>query len=123
MDQVVLGSGGPLVSRLGLGLMSMSGVYGPAEDADSIRTIHAALDGGVTLLDTGDFYGQGHNELLLREALRTRDRSTVFIGVKFGVQRDPSGKMVGRDMSPAAVKGAAVQRPARRRGGERAAPR
>ena len=104
MEHVQLGSGGPTVSRVGLGLMSMSGIYGPAQDEDSIRTIHAALDEGVTLLDTGDFYGQGHNELLLREALAARDRSKVFIGVKFGVQRDPSGKMVGRDMSPNAVK-------------------
>ncbi len=104
MEQVVLGSGGPMVSRIGAGLMSMSGIYGPAQDAESVRTIHAAIDGGVTMLDTGDFYGQGHNELLLREALASKDRGKVFIAVKFGVQRDPSGKMVGRDMSPNAVK-------------------
>ncbi len=104
MEQVQLGSGGPTVSRIGVGLMSMSGVYGPAQDAESIRAIHAAIDEGVNLFDTGDFYGTGHNELLLREALKGRDRSKVFIGVKFGVQRDPSGKMVGHDMSPAAVK-------------------
>ena len=104
MEKVELGSGGPLVSRVGLGLMSMSGVYGPAQDAESIRAIHAALDEDVTLLDTGDFYGTGRNELLLRDALREKDRSKVFIGVKFGVQRDPSGRMVGHDTSPAAVK-------------------
>ncbi len=104
MLTVALGTGGPAVSRTGLGLMSMSGVYGPADEAESVATIHAALDAGVTLLDTGDFYGSGHNELLLREALRGRDRSGVFVGVKFGVQRAPGGAMVGRDASPAAVK-------------------
>jgi aryl-alcohol dehydrogenase-like predicted oxidoreductase len=84
--------------------MSMSGVYGPAEDAESVATIRAALDAGITLLDTGDFYGMGHNEMLLRDALRGVPRDSVFIGVKFGVQRDPGGAMVGRDASPAAVK-------------------
>jgi aryl-alcohol dehydrogenase-like predicted oxidoreductase len=93
-----------MVSRLGLGLMSMSGVYGPAQDAESVRTIHAAMDNGITLFDTGDFYGSGHNELVLREALKSKDRSKVFIGVKFGVQRDPGGRMVGHDTSPNAVK-------------------
>jgi aryl-alcohol dehydrogenase-like predicted oxidoreductase len=93
-----------MVSRIGLGLMSMSGAYGPAQDAESVRAIHAAMDEGVTLFDTGDFYGNGHNELLLSEALKSKDRSKVFIGVKFGVQRDPSGRLVGRDASPAAVK-------------------
>jgi aryl-alcohol dehydrogenase-like predicted oxidoreductase len=83
----------------------MSGVYGQADDQESIATIHAAVDAGVTLLDTGDFYGMGHNELLLRDALRRgipRDR--VFIQVKFGGQRDPSGAFIGHDASPAAVK-------------------
>jgi aryl-alcohol dehydrogenase-like predicted oxidoreductase len=93
-----------MVSRVGLGLMSMSGAYGPAQDAESIRAIHAAMDNGVDLFDTGDFYGTGHNELLLSEALKSKDRSKVFIGVKFGVQRDPAGRMVGHDTSPAAVK-------------------
>ena len=65
-----LGRGGPVVSRAGLGLMSMSGVYGEADDQESLATIHAAVDAGITLLDTGDFYGMGHNELLLRDALR-----------------------------------------------------
>ncbi|HUD39545.1 MAG TPA: aldo/keto reductase [Streptosporangiaceae bacterium] len=104
MDLVQLGSGGPMVSRVGLGLMSMSGIYGPAQDAESVRAIHAAMDDGVNLFDTGDFYGTGHNELLLSQALASKDRSKVFIGVKFGVQRDPSGKMVGHDTSPGAVK-------------------
>jgi aryl-alcohol dehydrogenase-like predicted oxidoreductase len=100
-----LGRGGPVVSRAGLGLMAMSGVYGQADDQESIATIHAAVDAGITLLDTGDFYGMGHNELLLRDALRRgipRDR--VFIQVKFGGQRDPSGAFVGHDASPSAVK-------------------
>lgn len=104
MEMVSLGAGGPAVSRVGLGLMGMSGVYGPADDAESIATIHAALDAGVTLLDTGDFYGMGHNELLLRDALRSRERGAVFVCVKFGVQRAPNGVMVGQDASPAAVK-------------------
>jgi aryl-alcohol dehydrogenase-like predicted oxidoreductase len=103
-ELVPLGRGGPLVSRAGLGLMGMSGIYGPADEAESIATIHAALDAGITLLDTGDFYGMGHNELLLRDALRGRDRGSVFIQVKFGGQRDPRGAFVGYDASPAAVR-------------------
>jgi aryl-alcohol dehydrogenase-like predicted oxidoreductase len=104
MDSIPLGSGGPQVSRVGLGLMGMSGVYGPADEAESIATIHAALDAGITLLDTGDFYGMGHNEMLLREALHGVDRGSVFIQVKFGAQRDPRGGFVGYDASPKAVK-------------------
>jgi aryl-alcohol dehydrogenase-like predicted oxidoreductase len=101
---VALGANGPRVSRVGLGLMGMSGIYGAADEAESIATIHAALDAGVTLLDTGDFYGMGHNELLLRDALRDADRGSVFIQVKFGGQRDPSGAFIGHDASPVAVK-------------------
>jgi aryl-alcohol dehydrogenase-like predicted oxidoreductase len=104
VETVALGTGGPQVSRVGLGLMGMSGIYGPADEAESIATIRAALDAGVTLLDTGDFYAMGHNELLLRDALRGVDRSTVFIQVKFGAQRGPDGAFVGYDASPAAVK-------------------
>jgi aryl-alcohol dehydrogenase-like predicted oxidoreductase len=104
VESVSLGSGGPQVSRVGLGLMGMSGIYGPADEAESTATIRAALDAGITLLDTGDFYGMGHNELLLRDALRGVDRGSVFIQVKFGGQRDPSGAFVGHDASPAAVK-------------------
>jgi aryl-alcohol dehydrogenase-like predicted oxidoreductase len=104
VGMVALGTGGPRVSRVGLGLMGMSGVYGPADEAESIATIRAALEAGVTLLDTGDFYGMGHNELLLRDALRGVDRSGVFIQVKFGAQRDPGGAFAGYDASPAAVK-------------------
>jgi aryl-alcohol dehydrogenase-like predicted oxidoreductase len=104
METTTLGRGGPVVSRAGLGLMGMSGIYGPADDHESIATIHAALDAGITLLDTGDFYGMGHNELLLRDALRGRPRDSVFIQVKFGGQRDPSGAFIGHDASPNGVK-------------------
>jgi aryl-alcohol dehydrogenase-like predicted oxidoreductase len=104
MEMTTLGRGGPQVSRLGLGLMGMSGTYGPADDAESIATIRAALDAGITLLDTGDFYGMGHNELLLRDALRGVDRGSVFIQVKFGGQRDPRGAFIGQDASPNGVK-------------------
>ncbi len=104
MELTPLGRGGPQVSRAGLGLMGMSGIYGPADDTESIATIHAALDAGITLLDTGDFYGMGHNEMLLREALRGVPREQVFIQVKFGGQRDPSGAFIGHDASPVMVK-------------------
>jgi aryl-alcohol dehydrogenase-like predicted oxidoreductase len=107
MERTTLGRGGPVVSRVGLGLMGMSGIYGQADDAESLATIRAAVDAGITLLDTGDFYGMGHNELLLRDALRRGrgiPRDSVFIQVKFGGQRDPSGAFVGNDASPNAVK-------------------
>src|SRR6188768_2838076 len=68
-----LGSNGPRVFPLGLGCMGMSDLYGPANESESIATIHAALDAGITLLDTGDYYGMGRNELLIRDALRGRD--------------------------------------------------
>src|SRR3569623_1831807 len=99
-----LGRTGPLVSEIGLGAMGMSGMYGPADRAESIATIHAALDAGINLLDTGDFYGMGHNEPLIREALESRDRDDVVISVKFGAQRDPSAAWLGYDASPPAVK-------------------
>ena len=104
MESVILGSDGAVVSRVGLGLMGMSGIYGPADDTESIATIRAALDAGITLLDTGDFYGMGHNEMLLRDALRGVNRGSVFIQVKFGGQRDPRGAFIGHDASPNAVK-------------------
>ena len=105
METTTLGRGGPVVSRAGLGLMGMSGIYGEADDQESLATIHAAVDAGITLLDTGDFYGMGHNELLLRDALRRGiPRESVFIQVKFGGQRDPSGAFIGHDASPAAAK-------------------
>ncbi len=99
-----LGAQGPRVSALGLGCMGMSDFYGPADEAESIATIHAALEAGITLLDTGDFYGMGHNELLLREALKGRPRDRAVISVKFGVLRDPAGGFAGSDCRPAAVK-------------------
>jgi aryl-alcohol dehydrogenase-like predicted oxidoreductase len=104
-----LGAAGPRVSALGLGCMGMSDFYGAAERGESIATVRAALDAGVTLLDTGDFYGSGHNELLIREALAGRRREDVVIAVKFGVQRDPRGGFLGVDVRPAAVKNALAQ--------------
>ncbi len=100
----MLGANGPEVSRIGLGCMGMSGMYGPADRRESIATIHAALDAGITLLDTGDFYGMGHNELLISEALRTRDRDEALISVKFGALRGPDMSWLGYDARPAAVK-------------------
>ncbi len=99
-----LGATGPTVSALGLGCMGMSGMYGPSDRAESIATIHAALDAGVTLLDTGDFYGMGHNELLIAEAVAGRPRDEFLVSLKFGAQRAPGGAWVGYDASPAAVK-------------------
>ncbi len=92
------------MSDLGLGCMGMSDLYGPADTSESIATIHAALDAGITLLDTGDFYGMGHNELLIRQALEGRSRDDVQISVKFGAQRDYDGNWLGFDGRPAAVK-------------------
>jgi aryl-alcohol dehydrogenase-like predicted oxidoreductase len=99
-----LGRTGPLVSAIGLGCMGMSGMYGPADRAESIATLRAALDAGITLLDTGDFYGMGHNELLIGEALRGRDRDQVQISVKFGAMRDPAGGWSRYDGRPEAVR-------------------
>ncbi|WP_254707742.1 aldo/keto reductase, partial [Streptomyces lunaelactis] len=102
-----LGSTGPQVSALGLGCMGMSALYGEADRAESIATIHAALESGITLLDTGDFYGMGHNELLINEALRTAPaaaREKALTSVKFGALRDPEGGWSGYDGRPAAVK-------------------
>jgi len=101
-----LGRTGPSVSAIGLGCMGMSAVYGAADDAESIATIHAALDAGITLLDTGDFYAMGLNELLVRDALRARpgSRDQVAISVKFGALRDAEGAWYGYDGRPAAVK-------------------
>jgi aryl-alcohol dehydrogenase-like predicted oxidoreductase len=99
-----LGAAGPEVSALGLGCMGMSGMYGPADRAESIATIHAALDAGINLLDTGDFYGMGHNELLIGEAIRDRPRDEYLLSVKFGAQRGPDNAWLGYDASPPAVK-------------------
>lgn len=104
METRHLGLAGPAVSAMGLGCMGMSDLYGSARETNSIETIHAALDAGITLLDTGDFYGTGHNELLLRDALRRRKRDNAVISVKFGALREPSGGWIGVDARPAAVK-------------------
>jgi aryl-alcohol dehydrogenase-like predicted oxidoreductase len=98
-----LGSTGPRVFPLALGCMGMSGMYGPSDEKESIATIHAALDRGVTLLDTGDYYGAGHNELLIGRALRER-RDDVLVSVKFGALRSPEGAWIGIDTRPAAVR-------------------
>ena len=100
----VLGRSGLRVSALGLGCIGMSDFYGPADEVESIATIQAALDAGVTLLDTGDYYGMGHNELLIREALRGRAREQAVVSVKFGLMRAPDGSIVGNDLRPPAVK-------------------
>jgi pyridoxine 4-dehydrogenase len=104
MEQRTLGKTGPNVSIIGLGCMGMSDAYGPADRGESIATIHAALDAGVTLLDTGDFYGMGHNELLIHEALGDGNRDKVQISVKFGALRGPVGTFSGYDGRPAAMK-------------------
>lgn len=101
-----LGTTGPRVSALGLGMMGMSDLYGPADEGESIATVHAALDAGVDLLDTGDFYGMGDNEMLLRRAIAGRNRDDVKISVKFGALRDPAGNWIGYDGRPVAVKSA-----------------
>jgi aryl-alcohol dehydrogenase-like predicted oxidoreductase len=98
-----LGVSGPVVSEAGLGCMAMSGVYGPAEETESICTIQEAIDQGITLLDTGDFYGMGHNEMLIGRALQGR-RDKVLLSVKFGAMRTPNGAWSGFDGRPAAVK-------------------
>ncbi|MFD9897068.1 aldo/keto reductase [Mesorhizobium sp. NPDC059025] len=108
MREHTLGRNGPIVSRLGLGCMGMSDLYGPTDRAESLATLHAALDAGVTLLDTGDFYGMGHNEMLIAEALATRSAGPVMLSVKFGAQRSPDGGWLGFDTRPNAVKTAAA---------------
>src|SRR3546814_5417675 len=97
MNQHRLGTTGPAVSALGLGCMGMSGMYGPADRAAGIATIHAALDAGITLLDTGNFYGMGHHEMLISEALRGVPRARSQLRVQFGALRDPAGGWIGFD--------------------------
>jgi aryl-alcohol dehydrogenase-like predicted oxidoreductase len=103
MDRRRLGEHGPEVSAIGLGCMGMSDFYGPADEGESIATIHAALDAGIDLIDTGDFYGMGHNEMLIGRALKGK-RDKALISVKFGALRGPDGNWSGYDARPAAIK-------------------
>src|SRR6202046_5164524 len=98
-----LGANGPEVFPIALGCMGMSGMYGPSDENESIATIHEAIDRGVNLIDTGDFYGMGHNEMLVGRALKGR-RDQVLISLKFGALRSPDGSWLGYDARPAAVK-------------------
>ena len=104
MERKKLGKLGPTVSAVGLGCMGMSGMYGPSDRAESLATIHAALDAGINLFDTGDFYGMGHNEMLIGEALRGVKRDSVVLSVKFGALRGPDQGWIGYDARPAAIK-------------------
>jgi aryl-alcohol dehydrogenase-like predicted oxidoreductase len=101
--KVKLSPSGPEVFPIALGCMGMSGMYGDADEQESIATIHAAIDRGVTLIDTGDFYGAGHNELLIGRALRDR-RDRALLSVKFGALRAPGGGWGGVDARPVAVR-------------------
>jgi aryl-alcohol dehydrogenase-like predicted oxidoreductase len=104
VKRLQLGKTGPTVSALGLGCMAMSGMYGPSDRHESLATLQAAVDAGITLLDTGDFYGMGHNEMLIGEALKTLPRDRILLSVKFGGLRDPAGGWSGYDLRPKAVK-------------------
>jgi aryl-alcohol dehydrogenase-like predicted oxidoreductase len=104
MKHLSLGTTGPSVSALGLGCMGMSGMYGPSDRTESLATLEAAVDAGINLLDTGDFYGMGHNELLIGEALKTIGRDRVLLSVKFGAMRAPTGAWEGYDTRPQALK-------------------
>jgi len=105
MQKVRLGRNGPEVSALGLGCMGMSpGIYGPSDESESVATLRAAVEAGVTLIDTGDFYGMGHNEMLIRRALDGVPRERLVYSVKFGALRGPDGAWFGNDTRPAAVK-------------------
>src|SRR4051812_23035985 len=95
-----LGAHGPEVSALALGCMGMSGMYGPSDERESIATIHAAIDAGIDLIDTGDFYGMGHNEMLIGRALEGGLRERVLLSVKFGAMRAPDGAFIGIDTRP-----------------------
>jgi aryl-alcohol dehydrogenase-like predicted oxidoreductase len=98
-----LGTNGPGVFPIALGCMGMSGMYGQADEQESIATIHAAIDAGVNLLDTGDFYGMGHNEMLIGRAIKDR-RDKVLLSVKYGGLRGPEGSWNGYDTRPIATK-------------------
>src|SRR4051812_33982316 len=98
-----LGRTGPEVSALSLGAMALSDAYGKTDEAEALAVLHAAFDTGITMVDTGDFYGTGHNEMLVGAALHGR-RDKLTVAVKFGAQRDPTGAIIGYDASPKAVK-------------------
>src|SRR5262245_12335143 len=102
-EMIQLGAKGPRVFPIALGCMGMSGMYGASDEAESLATIDLAIERGVNLLDTGDFYGMGHNELLIGRAIKGR-RDKVLLSVKFGGLRAPGGGWVGFDARPAAVK-------------------
>jgi len=104
MHTIAIGKNGAQIAAAGLGCMAMSGGYGRPDEAESIATIHAALDAGLSLIDTGDFYGMGHNEMLIGEALKGGRRERAFVSVKFGALRGPDGTWSGYDLRPAAVK-------------------
>jgi aryl-alcohol dehydrogenase-like predicted oxidoreductase len=104
MQKIQLGRNGPAVSAFGLGCMGMSGGYGPADEKEAIATIHAALEAGITMIDTADFYGMGQNEMLVREALKGGKRERAFVAVKFGSLRGPDGRIVGDDARPSTTK-------------------
>jgi aryl-alcohol dehydrogenase-like predicted oxidoreductase len=107
MKKIILGKNGPEVSKFGLGLMGMSDFYGSKasrDDKESIATIEAAIEAGITFFNTGDFYGVGHNEMLLREVIKNHKRDKLFISVKFGALRGPNGEFLGQDFRPAAIK-------------------
>ncbi|WP_421739670.1 aldo/keto reductase [Caulobacter sp.] len=99
-----LGKTGPVVSAFGLGCMGMSDMYGPTDRAESLATFDAAVEQGVTLIDTGDFYGMGHNEMLIGEALKRHRREDLVLSVKTGALRDPAGAFLGYDSRPNAIK-------------------
>src|SRR4051794_39643139 len=103
MERRTLGRDGPQASALGLGCMGMSDFYGPADRQESLATIDAAIARGINLLDTGDFYGMGHNEMLIGEALRRHRRAELLISVKFGALRDPERGWHGYDSRPQAI--------------------
>ena len=104
MQRRKVGKSGPEVSAIGLGCMAMSGMYGPADRDEALATIHAALDAGIDLIDTGDFYGMGHNEMLIAEALKGIPRDRYQLSVKFGALRDHGNGWNGNDTRPVAVK-------------------
>lgn len=104
MHTIQIGKDGVPIPAMGLGCMAMSGGYGVPDESESIATIHAALDAGLSLIDTGDFYGMGHNEMLIGEALKGSRRQRAFLAVKFGALRGPDGGWLGYDLRPAAVK-------------------